>query len=496
MRIGRLFVLGVFASVAVGGCNCGTNGVNRVRDTQVVILTPKDGTPAAATIHFTAKATSSIGLKSLSLKVGTVALKLCPPGSDVTEIDCGQDFPLSSYVSQEQNDALTLTATAIDDYDDQVPAVVKVVLSGLKVEFVQPALTQTQPKPVATVHGTGPLTLQVTSLVPIAKVQVTATNTPPNNSTVAGWLNPPALTVSQSINWSNLGIGDHILTAHVQDKNGATASATREINVICGSDADCPNAQRCCVNDGTCNPMVGNGADCDCDHPCPVNQGCFPGTCGTLPMKCRPGCYPGGTKYGDYAQVCSNEQQGTGSVPAYCAQDSSVETCTRPGDDPNGACGACAPADNCSIASQNCPDAPLDRNNPAGPNNPIVHYTCMPASPTTNMCYPAGGQAVDSQNCDQNSNGSSYDGCKEVSDSCAKGSMCLTPVDSNYNPIGPSRCYAQCQNPCDPTNTACLTNAELQGGSPGCPSGEICVASLLGAGDQPFPNGICDKPGL
>jgi hypothetical protein len=161
--------------------------------------------------------------------------------------------------------------------------------------------------------------------------------------------------------------------------------------------------------------------------------------------------------------------------------------------------GACAVGDNCSITAQNCPEYPLDRTQPPGPNNPDVPQTCTPVAPTTNACYPAGQIAVWGINCDQS--------CTMTPVDCAQGSLCVTVVDDQGNAIGPSECRQQCTNPggestecprdrpnCEGTYAAGMVyfSTGVCTESP-CQSSSDCAA--FSATPCCNANGVCDAPG-
>lgn len=454
----------VVTGLLAAGCNCGGEGLKKLGDGQIAILSPADGATADALVHFEAKAQSSLGLKWVSLRVGTDEIFSCPPGADNTEISCAKDFNLSDEIAQAENGALTLTAVAKDESDNTLQKSVKIVAAPLTVLFKQPV--GAGDPPVAKVRGTSAVTLEVHSLIAVEAVQVTVDDLP---APVAQWRAAP---YTQSVAWaSKVGTGRHVLKAQARDTNGMTARAELAVDVSCAADTECAAGSRCCPASGKCNPIVARGADCDCDHPCPTAEGCFPGTCGALPRKCRPGCFPGGQQRGQYADRCSPETQGSATTAAYCSQLPAGEATTQ------NKGGACAPADGCSITAQNCPDAPLDKNKPAGAGNPVTKYSCEPVSPTTNTCLPAGGLPLGGTGC-------SYDTCGDNSKGCQRGYICVTSIDLSGNPLGPSTCSKQCSDP-DPMGG-------LLGGSPDCPSGQYC-GQLLGPGLEQFPNGSCSK---
>lgn len=458
---------------SLSACNCGDDGLKKVRDGAIEILSPADGDTAASMVTFTARATSSGGLQWLALKVGSKEIATCNPGDDNTTIDCTKEFSVPDFVSEAVNNAITLTALARDGGGDLIEKSVTIVAAPLTVKFVKPSAPAGG---TATLRGETALEVAVDSLMTVQAVAVTVDDKP---EPLAQWRAVPYKTL---VKWASvLGTGDHVLKAQARDVNGAVARAELKVKVSCGSDNECATGTRCCTDTGRCNPIVGAGADCDCEHPCPYDQGCFPGTCGTLPRKCRPGCFPGGSQRGQYADRCGSESQGATSVPAYCsALPPSEATAQNKG-------GACAPMDAvgptnamCSITRQDCPDAPLDKNSPVSPTNPLIKYSCVPASPKGNICLPAGSIPESGTGCE-------YDTCGDTAKACQKGLLCVTLIDQSGSPLGPATCRKQCANP-DPLGG-------VFGGSPECPSGQYC-GGLLGPGLEEFPTGSCSKPGL
>jgi hypothetical protein len=230
----------------------------------------------------------------------------------------------------------------------------------------------------------------------------------------------------------------------------------------CAADNDCSAAPgtRCCTEDNLCHPMVAENADCDCAHPCPLDQGCFPGTCGATPQKCRPGCFPGSAATNSPADMCASQN----GDPAYCSPlPTSQATVENKG-------GACAVGENCGVTSQNCPPYPLDRTMPVSTSNPAVAQTCTPVAPTVNACYPAGDIPLWGINCDQS--------CTMTGSDCAPGSICVTPTDSEGNKIGPSECRQQCGDP---------------GGTNGCPQDRPNCEGTYAAGMVYYSTGVCDE---
>jgi hypothetical protein len=236
----------------------------------------------------------------------------------------------------------------------------------------------------------------------------------------------------------------------------------------CSSDSTCGSGTRCCSEDHHCHPKVGANEDCDCAHPCPEDQGCFPGTCGATPQKCRPGCFPGSAPDASHptgvAPAACAQQDGK---PAYCtALPPSQVTTQNQG-------GACAGSDGCDVAAQNCPDLPLDRTQPQGPNNPPVRQTCRPIAPGANICMPAGSIPAWGINCDQQ--------CGTTANSCVQGYECVTPIGSSGQAIGPSECRKQCSHPgTDPSSD--------------CPTARSSCQTVLVTGMAALSTGVCEEP--
>jgi hypothetical protein len=470
--------LALLAVLAAAACNCGDTGLKTIKDGAIEILSPADGETVASIITFTARATSTEGLQWASLKAGSLEVATCTPGADPQVIECTQELEVPKLVAEAQNNALVLTALARTNADDLVEKSVTVVLAPLTVSFRKPVLSQQDP-PMARVAGRSDVELFVDSLQPVEAVIVTADD---QSTPIAQWRGQPdTRQYKQPLDWAKaLTTGEHVLKAAARDVNGAVARAELRVVVMCGADSECPTNQRCCPSSGKCNPIVAPGADCDCDHPCPYDQGCFPGTCGLLPRKCRPGCDPGGNSRGDNAEKCySPEMAGGQAVPAYCAR--------LPAGEATGANegGACAPGSACDVAAQNCPRAPLDRNQPVSPTNPLIDYTCTPVGPNdpnnrgkdVATCFPAGGLPDGTTNCD--------DSCNDVSRSCAKGLLCVTLIGPDDQPLGPPTCRKQCTKISDP-----LGGLFGGGGGGECPSGQLC-GGLLGPGFERYNTGAC-----
>ena len=245
---------------------------------------------------------------------------------------------------------------------------------------------------------------------------------------------------------AQLVAGTQKLTATCTDQAGNVATDVIEVNVGCRVDADCPADERCCSVDGQCHATVAADAECDCTHPCPNNQGCLPGICDAVPQRCRPGCFPGSDSPPPY-----------GTAPSSCAaQEGLLSFCeSLPASEvtPQNMGGACMVGDNCNPITQNCPNLPLDRSQPAtsppcatlSPScpNPTVPANCVPFAPGVNGCIPAGTIAVCGTGCNQT--------CGEVGGNCVKGAACTQAVDSNGNPLGPPTC-----TPADGTDAGCL----------------------------------------
>ncbi len=479
----RLFrsLLPLLTLAAAAACNCDDAALQRVRDGSIVINTPADGENVANLVNFSASATSSLGVQTVSLRVGTVELKVCNAAEDATTINCDADFKVRDYAAQSVENVLTLTAVSVEADGTERQAAVNVTLAPVAVKFVQPAANGVPP--MAVVRGSSPVEVTVDSIhnVELAQVVADGNTTPFTQWRAPTTSTPPLLNYKSNVSWATaIGAGEHTIKAQARavttDGIAVTGEATIKVNVMCGADADCPSGQRCCASSGRCNPTVGRGDDCDCDHPCPIDQGCFPGVCGELPRKCRPGCYPGGNRPGQYAERCSNEQQGGTTVPAYCAQLPPGEATTA------NQGGACAPIDavpprnvQCSITAQDCPSLRLDRNDPA---SAVVPHTCVPSSPKANICLPAGTLARGQTGCE-------YDTCGDTSRACQRGLICVSSVDQQGNVVGAARCEKQCANPIDPF-TGALS------GSPDCPPGQFCN-TLLGPGLEEFPAGVCSS---
>jgi hypothetical protein len=154
------------------------------------------------------------------------------------------------------------------------------------------------------------------SALPIAAVAVTYPDSSGATEVLYQWPDGGTSPFTTTLNWdSKPGGGLWHLTAEAKDSEGNVDSTERDVLVACTSDTNCPSGERCCTTTGICYPMVGENDDCDCEHPCQLNQGCFPGTCGATPQKCRPGCFPGSFATNQPADVCAPQN----GDPAYCS---------------------------------------------------------------------------------------------------------------------------------------------------------------------------------
>ncbi len=423
----------------------------------VIITEPKANSAIGADgVTLSANALSGAGIDRIDLQIGPTTLRTCSQSqAGGLTLACTTTFRASDFLAQVQHETLRLTAQAFDGAGVPISTSVDVILEPPWVEFRDPVITQPTPA-VAFITSAGALSLTTTGAVPMASAVVTDEK----GATIQTFTAPP---FAATIQWSSaFGNGPHTLTATVTDKLGRQATATRDVELRCKADADCASGQRCCIDTGACHPTVAAGADCDCAHPCPSDQGCFPGTCNQTPRKCRPGCFPG--TFTQRADVCAPQ----GGTPTYCSLlPLDQQTPANKG-------GACAPADACDIDAQNCPDLPLDRTMPAGPGNPAVPHTCVPVTPGTNACMPAGPIAAGGTNCGLQ--------CfaQGASVNCARGSLCVQDIDTSGNPFGPSKCYLQCTTP--------STSTTSHGG---CPGAQFCTGGLQGAGGLLFTSGIC-----
>ncbi len=366
-----------------------------------------------------------------------------------------------------------LTAVATTTDGETAKATLEVKVGVPEIQFTAPMIAVGSSPPVADVNAPSDVAVTVTTPVPlsISSIVITADT----NTMLAQWnMNPLGTMFSKNIAWMTvLGVGLHQLIAVVTDNDGETGTAELAVQVGCRTDGDCSGNQRCCTNDGTCNPTVGVGANCDCDHPCQASDGCFPGVCGATPQQCRPGCTPGSSSpppYGTAPQHCAPQ----GGLPAYC------NPLPRSQVTPQNHGGACAVGDNCDVVRQNCPNMPLDRSQPAGPNNPDVPYNCVPLSPTVNGCVPAGNLGDGAINCYGDvTPGAADTVCGHSTRNCAKGFECVTLVDQFGDPESPPTCSQLCEpatsDDCDYT---------------GCPYGSYCD-QVYGQGMVYFTSGAC-----
>lgn len=448
------------AVAAAFGCDCGETGTSLLGNIEVVIDQPflDERVPNDRPVTLRATASSRVGVTSLTLYVGNEELAYCEADGSETEMSCEGTFVANEHVAKIVNGKLLLKARGTDVRESQHEASITVHASLLTVSFINPGLTQESP-PLAAVRATTRLELSVESLLPVANVLVASEH----GRKVHEFTEEPFVA---DVRWVNsLGTGEHLIVAKVTDVEGNEAVDKRVILISCGDDGDCSRGHRCCAETGTCNPVVGEGEDCDCERPCPGNQGCFPGTCGQTPRKCRPGCFPG--TYGPTG-VRADKCLPQDGRPAYCNHlPASESTEENQG-------GACAPADSCDIRLQNCPDMPLDRTRPAGPDNPLIAQNCVVGGPTTNRCIPAGNLRVGATNCQGSVCTEDYSTV-----SCVKGALCVTTVDQNSNPIGPPTCRQMCTNP------------STLGGTGQCSGGTRCYSGLMGAGREPYLTGTC-----
>jgi hypothetical protein len=458
-------------ALVAGTSSCGDTRLKTVDALTVKIDAPTGSQVFALdqslTLH--AIADNPAGLTALTLFAGAIQVGGCVGTGTSTHLECQAVFTPKEQQAAIQANHLVLKATAASA-DSTVDATVDVLVqaipaSTLSLDFVQPALTSQSP-PVAAVGESGPLELFTSGTATVAKLVVKDER--PHvlaTFTSAPWL--------ATMNWSfALGMGPHTLSATATDTSGNEALAQRAITIACTADADCQPGNRCCFQDGQCHLIVAAGADCDCAHPCPLTQGCFPGTCGATPQKCRPGCNPGSNSPNRVPDTCANEN---GQV-AYCSALPKGQAT------PENHGGACAPADGCDVHTQNCPDLPLDRTKPVGAGNPSVPHTCQPVSATRTSCFPAGTHPPQ----DNNTANDCANGAKSCGDAqvgCQKGYLCTGIVG---RPEQGKACSAQCN---DPVATSPFSTPPQ---SVDCPQGQYC-AQLQGTGGQLVLTGICLK---
>lgn len=436
----------------------------RPAKTEIVIVEPEAGSTIVAgdPVAFKATAETPVGLKWLALYVGDAEIHRCHADEEEPfALACEKSFLINDHSTQIAGQSVVLTARTENRRGFEDSESVEVIVRPIKVRFRQPPVTMNNP-PRAVVRGTSPLELQVISAIPVIDLEVRYGD---EQQLMYKKSSPPFLT---TINWGLvLQTGEHRLVAYARDEKGNLDQTELLVRVICNSDSDCGGATRCCAETGTCHPIVASGALCDCQNPCPFSEGCFTGTCGQTPRRCRPGCSPGTFEPwpGIKADRCTNQD----GSPAYCqVLPAGERTAENKG-------GACSPTDLCDIESQNCPNLPLDRTRAAGPDNPTVPHNCVAASPTQNKCIPAGPKTVGATNCLQQSCGEDV-----TQTGCAKGSMCLVDVDSQGRPVSPPTCRQLCKNP----------NNFSRGT---CPSGHVCAKSLIGTGGEEYQQGICRR---
>ncbi|MBS2023012.1 MAG: hypothetical protein JST92_11410, partial [Deltaproteobacteria bacterium] len=418
----------------------------------------------AQPITFHATADNPAALTSLTLFVGGTQVATCPGNDTALHLDCEFVFAPQDQLAAIAQNQLTLKATGTDATNSLDATLVVNVTpppnSTITTDFVSPVLTSTNP-PFAVVGAGSALEVAVTSTQPVSKVVITDER----QHTIAQFT---ALPYKANIDWGfAIGLGEHTLTVTATDSLGATATATRVLQIACIDDTGCPTNQRCCFQDGQCHDMVAHGADCDCAHPCQDDEGCFPGTCGASPQKCRPGCNPGNET--TVPQDCADEN----GKPAYCSVlPPSQQTPQNHG-------GACAPSDGCSVVNQDCPDLPLDRTKPVSANNPAVPHTCEPVSPTRNSCFPAGTHAPQSNPSPSNHCKDGAEVCGNNVDGCTKGYIC---VGIDGHPEQGLACSKQCRNP--------YFGSGIPPTGGDCSNSEYC-AGLIGNGRQHFNTGVC-----
>lgn len=452
---------GLLLLSVLAACECGGPKTGLIDNTTVTFVSPAAGSmlPLGEATSLEVIAENPSGLQSVILLVGQRELLACPvdPNDDQL-IGCKAPFEPSTYADQIRNGELVLTAKVQDASGHEVVDSIRVRVPSISVSFVSPA--PQGDGVIVDVTGRSALTLAATGPSPVESVSVVVVN---DGRTLATFTAEP---YSRQVAWfDELGAGEFELLAMAEDRTGASADARLRIRVgqpPCTSDAQCAAGTRCCVNTGTCNPIVGSGELCDCERPCPEDEGCFPGTCGQSPRRCRPGCFPGSDTV--RADRCAPQD----GRPAYCSKlPESEQTVENEG-------GACAPADQCDIYAQNCPNLPIDRSRPAGPDNPAVPHSCVPVSPVANACYPAGPIALNQTGCDD------LCGADGVSANCARGGLCVQSINpTTGQPIGAKYCSKMCTSPHQ-------SNASAECG------GKRCLP-LVGSGREPYPMGACEK---
>lgn len=447
--------------VAAAGCDCGEAGTSLLGNIEIVINTPfqDERVPNNTPVVLRATASSRVGVTSLTLFVGTEELAFCEADGSGTEMTCEASFTASEHIPKIVNGKLLLKARGTDVRDGVGEAAITVNASLLNIVFLDPGLSQESP-PLAAVRATTKLEVAVESFMPVAEVLIASEF----GVILKKFEEPP---FAADVRWvDRLGTGEHVVVAKVTDVEGNTAEARRTILISCGNDGDCSRGMRCCGETGTCNPVVGEGEDCDCERPCPGTQGCFPGTCGQTPRKCRPGCFPGTYGVGGKkADRCGSED----GRPAFCVHLPANESTTE------NLGGACSPADSCDVGLQNCPDMPLDRTRPPGPDNPAIAQNCVVAGPTTNRCIPAGNIPAGGKNCQGQVCTAEY-----ATVSCAKGGLCVQLINPDGTSTGaPPYCSQLCNNPA------------ITGPRRNCPAGQGCYPGIEGPGREAYTVGTC-----
>lgn len=481
-------------AIPLSGWVCRPPNPSSIPATTLKIDSPAANTSYGNGANFTfqATATDNSGISLLNLEAGgagsvpaTLLLTCDAPdeswGLSASPATCAFAFAIDSNTDLISDGTLLLTAKATDRANHVTTATVTVNVKALTCSFIEPGTNAA----VANVGSISAVVVQaIEDASPLKSVVVTGDNGNqllnwPTDGFADAGSEPGVWDISSEVNtWSSeVGVGMHKLTAICTDNAGDVDSDTLDVNVGCGSDSDCPSGDRCCSQDGKCYPVVAEGADCDCQHPCPSDEGCFPGVCDATPQKCRPGCFPGSDMPPPY-----------GTAPASCAsQEGLLSFCNNlPADQvtPQNMGGACAVGDNCNVITQNCPNLPLNRAEPAtlvngvacttlssSCPNPTVPQNCVPLAPGVNGCVPAGPIPSGGTGCNQT--------CGQTAGNCVAGTWCTQPVDDNGNPMAPPTCSPQCATPTtNPDNSA------------GCPAGMYCDG-IFGLGMVAFSTGVC-----
>lgn len=466
MRSRALTGPGVALAMAAGACNCGDDDLGNISKNTVTVESPTAGETVFTTndVVFRAVATNPGGLQYLSLQLGTAEFKVCDAGEDNTAITCEGTFDAKSYASQIDavTNELTLTAVSKDSFDVLTRAELRIFVKPLVIKIKRPVIPTGRDR--ATLRGRDPVEVTVESATPVEVVEIRLDD----ELVRASRQDQPSYSWNDVV-WAALaaGTGDHELKAQARDVNGQVDTALLQVRILCANDTECAAGTRCCTDDGLCHATVARGAECDCANPCPADQGCFPGICGQIPRKCRPGCNPGNDTR--YADRCSPQEGST----AYCLRLPANEvTAENKG-------GACSLADGCDVVLQDCPDLPVDRTKLPAEDNPRVAHTCVPVSPVATACLPAGTIPLDGENCQ-------YDTCGDPSSACGKGLLCVTTVDAQGAPQGPSHCSKQCARP---------QFSGFPSQAPDCPQGEYC-SGLMGVGRERIGTGVCSDMGF